>query len=1131
MMNVPTRIIFISAIPEGHAFLAQVNEEINTINEDIFDGMNIEQQDYRTEVVQYINKDRITDIFAFEPDIIHFTGHGTTNGMVLQTGDPISAKQLKELFVDQKEIQLLFLNACHSADQISELLQLKNIKYIIGNQGEVSEYIATDFAATFYKHYKKSNNNIPQAFVDARRAYKFKNPSKKNIEQGFYPQVEIDKLTAFEQPLEKAMTEHQVNVIQSMKVPCVLLNKIHDTIKAFDEDIMVSRDPLRFKDEMKNISGILSTLKVHALEYALEIDRQKVKDKNQEVTEIIRQLEDPRIPLSRQQIEKYMANTYQEIIINIFKKIHFNLVKDSIEKLPPLLPEDTDYEFFGSIVGMMYAMLKSLNHLRAKISQSFEAVYKFQEDYLIYRSFDLITHINLEFKDLTELLISEVHADINRINFNECLNVINQLDNLHKQLRKAQDQKAKSSLITDLKECLENVSNIEEGLMTLFRTIVLIGLERKTKNPGIRIDYNLSKVDDSLDTEIDTRRFYKKINAIGNYANLFEPPELLSTITELTAKIIKEYLEYVKDFINKSKNSYRNLAYNLFKEGNEPITKIDTIKSYKEIEALENEIMENTNLVEPRELLSTITNLNAKIVKEYVSYSMNVTYPDKDIHSCYEHMYRTLVILRNNISENLEKHLEKFEKYTYLYPEIAELCNFWKFRIDALERKQGRKYLARINYYFSNHMYKKVSEASDMMGDKNTIKLLNIKLLNKIGVANMQLGQYHEAIDKFNQILDMDKFNADALFNLGITYQELEAKDTDKKFTKSIQQFEKILERESSNVNALTSLGILFFKIGKYSDALKYITEAIRVSDHDDWRALLAMGCILSDGQRDYSSAKSYFDRCSELNPTSTQVNLNKSQNLILLKSYPEARSLLKNILCEMSIVNDRSTKIITLIMLICLRYLNKDESDSDNETLIEELLKLLNLKDTNLIDWNFQNLKCSVDKSEDLESGDQEFLKNLLSIPGNKPTYESESLKKKIQDFVIKNNLESRNIQYIPDDSDKIRVEVQIIDTIGKSEWNEIEWFVWNISLKISPEFINGTSVDYVVYTFDSSFQDTREKENKKIYPKDDNGKFSINVIGREEERKFEIELHLKDGKDSKNGSILKLTSNLKAR
>ena len=112
---------------------------------------------------------------------------------------------------------------------------------------------------------------------------------------------------------------------------------------------------------------------------------------------------------------------------------------------------------------------------------------------------------------------------------------------------------------------------------------------------------------------------------------------------------------------------------------------------------------------------------------------------------------------------------------------------------------------------------------------------------------------------KFSKI---DESNTDALYNLGLTCQEIEGKDTDKKFTKSIKQFEKIIQKDSNHVNALTSLGILFFKIQKYTHSFNYIEKAISVSEHDDWRALLAMGCILSDGKQDYVAANGYFDKC-----------------------------------------------------------------------------------------------------------------------------------------------------------------------------------------------------------------------------------------------------------------------------
>ena len=92
-------------------------------------------------------------------------------------------------------------------------------------------------------------------------------------------------------------------------------------------------------------------------------------------------------------------------------------------------------------------------------------------------------------------------------------------------------------------------------------------------------------------------------------------------------------------------------------------------------------------------------------------------------------------------------------------------------------------------------------------------------------------------------------------------------------------------------------------------------------------------------------------------------------------------------------------------------------------------------------------------------------------------------------------------------------------IDKIGKSERNQIEWVVWDIPLDPSSEFIKDGKVRYVVWTFDSTIQD--KQIDKKLYPKNDNRKFSVNVIGWEES-KFEIEIHRKDG------SILKKVSKL---
>ena len=119
----------------------------------------------------------------------------------------------------------------------------------------------------------------------------------------------------------------------------------------------------------------------------------------------------------------------------------------------------------------------------------------------------------------------------------------------------------------------------------------------------------------------------------------------------------------------------------------------------------------------------------------------------------------------------------------------------------------------------------------------------------------------------------------------------------------------KSYQEDPNHVNAWTSLGILKFKIGKYDEASDAIKRAIKLGERDDWRALLAMGCILSDYRKHYSAAKEYFDACESLNPTSILVNLNKSQNLILLKEYVEGEKLLMKILNKIEAIEDRIFK------------------------------------------------------------------------------------------------------------------------------------------------------------------------------------------------------------------------------
>ena len=49
-------------------------------------------------------------------------------------------------------------------------------------------------------------------------------------------------------------------------------------------------------------------------------------------------------------------------------------------------------------------------------------------------------------------------------------------------------------------------------------------------------------------------------------------------------------------------------------------------------------------------------------------------------------------------------------------------------------------------------------------------------------MANLYLEEYATAKEYFEKILKLDEFNTNALFNLGLTHQQIESKESPQKF-------------------------------------------------------------------------------------------------------------------------------------------------------------------------------------------------------------------------------------------------------------------------------------------------------------------------------------------------------------
>ena len=212
------------------------------------------------------------------------------------------------------------------------------------------------------------------------------------------------------------------------------------------------------------------------------------------------------------------------------------------------------------------------------------------------------------------------------------------------------------------------------------------------------------------------------------------------------------------------------------------------------------------------------------------------------------------------------------------------------------------------------------------------------------------------------------------------------------------------------------------------------------------------------------------------------------------------------------------SSRIILNILMISLHHLNplKENVPDSYVEILKDLLTLLDLKDTDLVDWNFRNLEEVIYSRRDMDSYDKAFLENIFSIP-NKSKNDIDQLKKEIQQYIVDKKLQYMNINFISN-IDTQQVVKMVTKPIAKSNDN-IQWYLWKISLELSRVFNDNIPVDNVVYTFDPKFQG---QQGNSFYTKEGESNFPINVIGYEE-TKFEIEVKRKDD------SILKMISKLK--
>jgi len=151
--NVPERItvLILTAEPSGETRL-RIDRELREIQEQV------RSSELRDSIVfEYRHAARLGDLIQHlnetEPDVIHFSGHGSSNGLALHAEDDttkeLSNQQLEQVLgVAPKPLKLVVFNSCNSAEQAR--VAVRHAAAAIGTQASIGDEVARVFAGQLY---------------------------------------------------------------------------------------------------------------------------------------------------------------------------------------------------------------------------------------------------------------------------------------------------------------------------------------------------------------------------------------------------------------------------------------------------------------------------------------------------------------------------------------------------------------------------------------------------------------------------------------------------------------------------------------------------------------------------------------------------------------------------------------------------------------------------------------------------------------------------------------------------------------------------------------------------------------------------------------------------------------------
>jgi hypothetical protein len=176
--NSKKRILILAANPKATPKM-RLDEEVREIKE------GLQRAKYRDRfeihpVWAVRRRDLRRALLDHKPHIVHFSGHGTEDGLKLEDemGFPVtvSKKALSGLFkIFSDKVECVILSACYSGPQAAAIS--KHIDYVIGMKKEINDRAAIEFAVGFYDALG-GGESVEEAFKLGRNAIQLEFPDQ-----------------------------------------------------------------------------------------------------------------------------------------------------------------------------------------------------------------------------------------------------------------------------------------------------------------------------------------------------------------------------------------------------------------------------------------------------------------------------------------------------------------------------------------------------------------------------------------------------------------------------------------------------------------------------------------------------------------------------------------------------------------------------------------------------------------------------------------------------------------------------------------------------------------------------------------------------------------------------------------